>query len=120
MNFFASRKSSGSGRVTVYPVRDGMLKRPATILIYLSLLLIFAVLLAPRLIQVHSLKARSENLEAELKKITRENQELEMELRLLREDPVYLEKIARAKFNKAKPGEIVYKVVREGETSQPQ
>ena len=94
------------------------MKRPVTALIYLLLFLVFAVLLAPRLMQVHELKVRSENLEAELQKIKRENQQLEMELKLLREDPVYLEKVARAKFNKAKPGEIVYKVVREGETPQ--
>ena len=82
------------------------------------LLAAFAVLLAPHLMQVHELRVRSENLETELQKIRQENQQLELELRLLREDPVYLEKVARAKFNKAKPGEIVYKVVREGENSQ--
>ena len=37
------------------------------------------------------------------------------ELRMLREDPVYVEKVAREKFRKAKQGEIVYKVVREGQ-----
>ena len=68
--------------------------------------------------QVHSLKVRSENLEIELKKIRQENQQLETELRLLREDPVYLEKVARAKFNKAKQGEIVYKVIRQGDNTQ--
>ena len=95
-----------------------MIKRPGIILLYLLLLTAFVVLLAPRLMQVHELKVRSENLESELQKIRQENQQLEMELRLLREDPVYLEKVARAKFNKAKPGEIVYKVVREGEKTQ--
>ena len=78
----------------------------------------FVVLLAPRVIQVQELKARSENLEIELNKIRQENQQLETQLRLLREDPVYLEKIAREKFNKAKQGEIVYKVVHEGENTQ--
>ena len=67
------------------------------------------------MIQVQSLKARSENLEIEIRKIRQENQELETELRQLREDPVYLEKVAREKLNKAKQGEIVYRVVREGE-----
>ena len=77
--------------------------------------MVFAVLLAPRVIQVQRLKARSENLEIELKNMRQENQQLETELRLLREDPVYLEKVAREKFNKAKQGEIVYRIVREGE-----
>jgi cell division protein FtsB len=96
------------------------LKRPGAILVFLLLLIVFAILLAPRVIQVQSLKIRSENLEIELRKIKQENQNLETQLRLLREDPVYLEKVARVKFNKAKQGEIVYKVVREGETSQTQ
>ena len=74
--------------------------------------------MAPRVMQVQSLKARSENLEIELKKIGQENQRLETELRLLREDPVYLEKVAREKFKKAKQGEIVYQVVREGDNGQ--
>ena len=96
------------------------MKRPGIILLYLLLLAAFAVLLAPHLMQVHELKVRSENLEIELQKIKQENQQLEMELKLLREDPVYLEKVARAKFNKAKPGEIVYKIVREGDSTRTQ
>ena len=43
---------------------------------------------------------------------------LEYELRLLKDDPVYLEKVARAQFNKAKEGEVVYKVVREGQNTR--
>ncbi|PIU40548.1 MAG: hypothetical protein COT00_01135 [Candidatus Omnitrophica bacterium CG07_land_8_20_14_0_80_50_8] len=96
------------------------MKRPGMALIFLLLLLIFAVLLAPRVMQVHSLQVRSENLEAELTRIKLENQQLENQLRQLREDPVYLEKVARVKFNKAKQGEIVYKIVREGESTQKQ
>ena len=58
-------------------------------------------------------------LETELRKLQEENLKLENELRLLRQDPVYLEKVARRKFNKAKENEIVYKVVREGENTPP-
>ena len=92
------------------------MKRPTTAILWLLLLGIFAVLLAPRVMQVQRLRARSENLEAELKKLQLENQGLENELRQLRDDPVYLEKVARTKFNKAKQGEIVYKVVRDSDT----
>ena len=84
-----------------------------TVVLWLLLLAVFGVLLAPRVLQVRSLRSRGENLEEELKKLRTQNQELENQLRLLREDPVYLEKVARGKFNKAKQGEIVYKVVRE-------
>ena len=94
------------------------MKKPGTVAVFLLLFGIFIVFLAPKVIQVGSLEIRSQNLEAELKRLQLENQALENELRLLREDPVYLEKVAREKFNKAKQGEIVYKVVREGETTK--
>ena len=92
------------------------MKRPATVVTFLLLFVLFIILLSPKVLQVRSLQIRSRDLEAEIKRVKLENQALENELRLLREDPVYLEKVAREKFNKAKQGEIVYKVVREGET----
>ena len=82
-------------------------------LVFLVLVFLFVVLLAPRMLQVENLKVRSRDLEIELKKLQTQNLLLENELRLLRDDPVYLEKVAREKFNKAKQGEIVYKIVRE-------
>ena len=69
--------------------------------------------------KVQSLKARSENLDAEIRKLRVQNKALETELKMLREDPVYIEKVARSKFNKAKEGEIVYKVVRDGQAKDP-
>ena len=94
------------------------MKKPATALIFLLLFALFIIFLTPKILQVTNLQIRSQNLEAELKKIRLENQALENELRRLREDPVYLEKVAREQFNKAKQGEIVYKVVREGDTAE--
>ena len=78
----------------------------------------FILLLTPRFLQVQKLRERSENLARELRDMKKENDRLETELRLLRDDPVYLEKVARAQFNKAKEGEIVYKVVREGRNTK--
>ena len=89
------------------------MKKPTTTVVFLALFFIFAALLTPRVLKVQNLKARSRDLEVELKKLQLQNATLENELRLLRDDPVYLEKVAREKFNKAKQGEIVYKVVRE-------
>jgi cell division protein FtsB len=79
---------------------------------------VFAALLTPRFLQVQKLRERSNDLENELHELKKQNNMLETELRLLRDDPVYLEKVARAKFNKAKEGEIVYKVVREGQNTK--
>ncbi len=86
------------------------MKKPATAVIYILVLGVLAFFLMPRILRVHNLQARSDRLEEELKKIRRENQLLENELFLLKEDPVYLERVARRKFNKVKEGEIVYKV----------
>ncbi len=89
------------------------MKRPPSGVIYAFLILLFVVITAPRAVQVWKLRERRGNLDAELEKLKAQNRQLEHELRLLREDPTYLEKVAREKFNKARQGEIVYKVVRE-------
>ncbi len=91
------------------------MKRSGAVLFFALLCAVVVVFLTPRLVQIRNLETRRQNLETEIKKLQTTNRVLENELRLLREDPVYLEKIAREKFNKAKQGEIVYKVVREGE-----
>jgi cell division protein FtsB len=96
------------------------MKKPATFLIFAGLLVLFVILLMPKVMHVQKLKARSQNLDQEIKSIQLENQRMENELKLLREDPVYLEKVAREKFNKAKEGEIVYKVVRQPDVSPQQ
>jgi cell division protein FtsB len=93
------------------------MKRPATAVFFTVAVAVFVALVAPRAFQVESLKARSRRLEGELLQLRTDNAKLEQELRSLRDDPVYLEKVAREKFNKAKEGEIVYKVVRPGEES---
>ena len=91
------------------------LKRPGTAVVFTLLTGAFIALLAPRVFKVEQLKSRYDRLQLEVSRLRNENQTLERELRLLRDDPVYLEKVAREKFNKAKEGEIVYKVVRPGE-----
>lgn len=88
------------------------MKRPAAFALIAIIAAVFVVLLTPRLAHLMELRARRDALETELAALKRKNQELEKELRLLRDDPVYLERVARRKFNKAKEGEIVYKVVR--------
>ena len=87
--------------------------KSGTVLVLLILGIIFLVYLTPKVLHVRKLESRSQKLETELERIKQENKALEYELRLLREDPVYLEKVARDKFHRAKEGEIVYKVIRE-------
>ncbi len=89
------------------------MKKSVTAVVFIVFVVIFIALVIPKMVHVQKLEERSQALEEELNKIRVENKRMEMELRLLRDDPVYLEKVAREKFNKAKQGEIVYKVVRE-------
>ena len=93
------------------------MKRQAALLLSLAVAAAFILFLVPKMLHVYTLETRQKNLEAELRRLQLQDQRLENELRLLRSDPVYLEKVARDKLNKAKEGEIVYKVVREGEIS---
>ncbi|OGW92132.1 MAG: hypothetical protein A3D28_02610 [Omnitrophica bacterium RIFCSPHIGHO2_02_FULL_63_14] len=81
--------------------------------IILALFALFFLFLTPKVIHVRELQGRSDRLTQEIRRLKRQNATLESELKALREDPVYLERVAREKFNKAKEGEIVYKVVRE-------
>ncbi|MCG3176706.1 MAG: Cell division protein FtsB [Candidatus Omnitrophica bacterium] len=94
------------------------MRRPGSLAIYALAFGLFAVFLAPRVMHVWRLAQRSQALGQEMAELRKENQRLELELKRLREDPVYIEKVARQKFNKAKEGEIVYKVVKEGEAAQ--
>ena len=93
-------------------------KNATTTVVFVLLAVLFAFLLVPRMVQVRSLRERSESLEKDLLGLKKQNEALEYELRLLKDDPVYLEKVARAQFNKAKEGEVVYKVVREGQNTR--
>ena len=91
------------------------MKHPRAVLGFGLIVGLAAVVLVPSVLRVGSLKTRSYALEAEQRKLREENLKLENELRLLRHDPVYLEKVARHKFNKARENETVYKVVRAGQ-----
>ncbi len=91
------------------------LKGTSTAVIFALILGLLVVALAPKVMQIQKLETRRVNLEEDLARLRKENQALETELHLLLHDPVYLEKVAREKFNKAKQGEIVYKVVRPGQ-----
>ena len=88
------------------------MKKPFAAILIAVVAAVFVVLLVPRVAHLGELRTRREGMESELAALKKKNMQLETELRLLRDDPVYLEKVARRKFNKAKEGEIVYKVVR--------
>jgi cell division protein FtsB len=88
-------------------------KRPTTAIIFVVLFAGLAYLFTPRVMRLWELNKRNDALEVEILSLKKDNAMLENEIKLLTNDPVYLEKIARAKFKKARENEIVYKVVKE-------
>jgi len=76
-------------------------------------------LLVPKFWKVRELQQQKSILEEEIQQLSSKNQVLENELRLLKEDPVYIEHIARKKFRQAKEGEVVYKLVPAEELENP-
>ena len=91
------------------------MKKPASVVVFALVILLFVTLLMPKIARIAQLRERSENLEQQLLRLKAQNKAYETELRLLRDDPVYVEKVAREKLSKAKEGEIVYRVIRDGE-----
>ena len=67
------------------------------------------VLYGPAFIRWSELKARQEELEAQIGLLRRENVRLSQEAKRLREDPSYAEAVARQQFGFVRPGETVVK-----------
>lgn len=61
------------------------------------------------LLKYLELKDRKARLEEEIKEIESKNARLKSELRLLKEDPFYIEKHAREDFGMARPDEYIFK-----------
>lgn len=87
------------------------MNRRTRIVVAILTFVALAYLVAPAFLKLGKLKAQKKELLAEIRELSGQNQVLENELRLLKEDPVYLEYITRKKFKKAKPGEIIYQIV---------
>ena len=78
------------------------------------LLFIFALLIIltflPTFSKHQELKEKNEQLQAEIDALKDENTELVRERKLLEEDPVYLENVAREKMGLVRDGEVIYKI----------
>ena len=78
------------------------------------------LLYGPAFLRWSEMKARQEQLEAEIALLKRENLRLYQEAKRLREDPAYAEAIARQQLGFVRPGETVVKIQRSSkEPRQP-
>lgn len=73
-------------------------------------LAVLACLFVPVIFKVQKLKHESAGLDFEIQRLSTRNQTLRNELRLLKDDPVYIEHVARRTFKKAKEGEVIYRI----------
>ncbi len=82
-----------------------------------SILVVFliAVLFFPTYSKVQKLKAKDRALSDQVERLEIENERLTQENRMLKEDPVYIEEVAREKLKVARDNEIVFRVINENE-----
>jgi cell division protein FtsB len=74
--------------------------------IYLSISLVFGDMGLFRYLELNRTKM---NLESQLSEINRQNEQLRTQLKLLKEDPFYREKLAREEYGLSKPNEYIFK-----------
>ncbi len=85
-------------------------------LLAVGLFLIFL----PSYQKMQDLKMTNADYEQRIRELMEENQVLAEEKRLLLEDPVYLEKVAREKMGLIREGEVIYKIEPQTGTAETQ
>ena len=86
--------------------------------LFLLAFIIFAYFV-PSYTKMQDLRLKNVQLEEKVSAITKKNEELGKEKKLLEDDPVYLERVARDKMGLVREGETVYRIQMEesGENS---
>ena len=87
-----------------------MEKKKIIVLSVLGLILL-GVIFIPGYVRFRKLAKLLREQEKQIEEVKDNNKRLEEELEKLKNDPLYLEKVAREKLGLAKEGEIVYKVL---------
>jgi len=77
-------------------------------LFVLSVLVLF--IFVPSYSELQDLRKKNAEYVQQIKALKQERVELLQERRLLEEDPIYLEKVAREKMGLIREGEVVYKI----------
>ena len=84
-----------------------MLKNPFFLFgLGVVLLLVFL----PSYQSMQDLKQKNRDYELQIQELVRENTKLSEEKTLLKDDPAYLEKVARDKMGLIKQGEVIYRM----------
>lgn len=78
-------------------------------ILYLSISLVFGDMGLLKYVELNKTK---KNLERQIADIHKQNEQLKVQLQLLREDPFYQEKLAREEFGLARPDEYIFQYER--------
>lgn len=95
-----------------------MKRRSVIIALLIGVLLIWVFV--PIFAKISKLKNQKSELQTEIQRLALRNLALDQELKLLKNDPVYVEYMARRTFGTAKEGEVVYKLVTPEEIDKSQ
>ncbi len=69
------------------------------------------IVLLPSFVKFQDLKQKNADYQEKMVELKVKNTQLREERRLLQDDPVYLEKVARENMGLAREGEVVYRMV---------
>jgi len=74
-------------------------------------LIVVFIIFFPTFSKVQKLKTTDRVLSQKLERLSEDNEELTRENEMLKNDPVYIEEVAREKLKVAKENEIIFRVV---------
>ena len=81
------------------------------IIIVLIIIFLLLAIFIPGYSKLQKLNSANQDLKKRIQKLTIENTTLNKEVKRLKEDPLYLEEVARKKMPVSKKGEVIYKIV---------
>ena len=84
-----------------------------TLLLFVGVVMFLAVIYSPSYTKYQELKREDEKIADNISELQTKNDELREEARLLQTDVKYLEKVLREELGLVKPGEVVYKFVKD-------
>ncbi len=82
------------------------------LLVVIVILFVFLAIYAftPCIIEQRKLNKQIANLENEIRKVRESNEKLTKEIHALKNDPLYIEKLARKELGLIRSGEVIYKL----------
>jgi len=90
-----------------------------TIILLIAVVIFLAAVYLPSYTRYQELKREDEKIAQTMQDLQAENEQLREEARLLQTDVKYLEKVLREELGLVKPGEVVYKFVKEEKRKLP-